>query len=197
MTNPEYPLQTGGGRGYLRIATEEAFCPPPLMRRFLQVLEDKSIDDPGFYSLWGFYGGESERARLLRERIQDLDELRIRDMDATGIDRQIISITCPGVQMFPAEEAVGMAQDANDALSEAVKKHPDRFAGLRPLHRRRRTRLLRKFSAARRSLDSRASSLIRTRKIVISTIRISRQFWRRRKPAARRSISIPIRHRNN
>ena len=130
MTNPEYPLQTGGVRGYLRIATEEAFCPPPLMRRFLQVLEDKSIDDPGFYSLWGFYGGESERARLLRERIQDLDELRIRDLDATGIDRQIISITCPGVQMFPAEEAVGMAQDANDALSDAVKKHPDWFAGL-------------------------------------------------------------------
>lgn len=130
MTNIEYPLQTGGTRGYLRIATEEAFCPPSLMRRFLQVLEDKSIDDPGFYSLWGFYGGDSERARLLRERIQNIDDLRIRDMDAMGIDRQIISMTCPGVQMFQAEEATGMAEEANDALSEAVKKYPERFSGL-------------------------------------------------------------------
>jgi len=130
MTDMEYPLRAGGPRGYLRIATEEAFCPPSLMRRFLQVLEDKSIDDPGFYSLWGFYGGDSERARLLRERIQDLGDLRIRDMDATGIDRQIISITCPGVQMFPSDEAVGMAIEANDALSEAVQKYPDRFSGL-------------------------------------------------------------------
>ncbi len=130
MNNIEHPLQTGGTRGYLRIATEEAFCPPSLMKRFLQVLQDKSIDDPGFYSLWGFYGGDSERACLLRERIQDLGDHRIGDMNATGIDRQIISMTCPGVQMFPAAEAVIMAEEANDALFDAVNKHPGRFSGL-------------------------------------------------------------------
>ena len=130
MSDTNYPLLTGGGRGYLRIATEEAFCPPELMRRFRQVLEDKSIDDPGFYKLWGFYGGQSERARLLSERIQNLGEGRLADMDATGIDRQILSITCPGVQMFKPAEGTALARAANDQLAAAIARHPNRFAGL-------------------------------------------------------------------
>ena len=130
MSDLNYPLVTGGGRGYRRIATEEAFCPPDLMRRFLQVLADKSIDDPGFYKLWGFYGGASERARLLSERIQDLGDRRLADMDATGIDMQILSITCPGVQMFKASEGTALARDANDQLAAAIARHPTRFAGL-------------------------------------------------------------------
>lgn len=130
MSFNDYPLRTGGDRGYRRIATEEAFCPPELMQRFLQVLEDRSVDDPGFYSLWGFYGGNSERALMLRQRIQDLDALRIRDMDATGIDKQVISITCPGVQMFSPAEGTHLAQLANDGLYDAVQKHRSRFEGL-------------------------------------------------------------------
>ena len=130
MTNTDYPLRTGGDRGYLRIATEEAFCPPELMDRFMKIMEDRSIDDPGFYSLWGFYGGPSERARLLRERIQDLGDRRIADMDATGIDMQILGITCPGVQIFEPAEGAAMAIDANDQLGEAVAAHPDRYVGL-------------------------------------------------------------------
>ncbi len=130
MTYSNYPLNTGGDRGYKRIATEEAFCPPALMDYFLKVLEDKSIDDPGFYSLWGFYGGTSERAQLLRQRIQDLDELRINDMDVHGIDMQVISITCPGVQMFNPAEGTELAIDANNGLYEAIQKHPQRYVGL-------------------------------------------------------------------
>ncbi len=130
MSDLNYPLLTGGGRGYRRIATEEAFCPPELMRRFRQVLEDRSIDDPGFYKLWGFYGGASERARLLSERIQDMGDRRLADMDATGIDMQILSITCPGVQMFKAAEGTALAREANDQLAAAIARHPTRFAGL-------------------------------------------------------------------
>lgn len=125
-----YPLRTGGDRGYLRIATEEAFCPPALMRRFVQILQERSVDDPGFYSLWGFYGGSSECARLLSERIQDVGERRIADMDATGIDMQVLGITCPGVQMFDPAEGAAMAIEANDQLANAVARHPDRFIGL-------------------------------------------------------------------
>lgn len=130
MSPADHPLLTGGDRGDLRIATEEAFCPPDLMRRFRQVLEDRSIDDPGFYSLWGFYGGTSERARMLSDRIQDLGARRIADMDSIGIDMQILSITCPGVQMFDPDEGAALAIAANDQLAEAIKAHPHRFAGL-------------------------------------------------------------------
>jgi 5-carboxyvanillate decarboxylase len=34
------------------------------------------------------------------------------------------------VQIFDADTAVALARSTNDQLSEAVKKHPDRFAGL-------------------------------------------------------------------
>lgn len=130
MDVADYPLRTGGDRGYLRIATEEAFCPPDLMQRFRKVLEDRSIDDPGFYKLWGFYGGDSERARMLAERVQDMGDGRIADMDATGIDRQIVAVTSPGVQMFEPAEGAALAISANDQLAEAIARYPDRFSGL-------------------------------------------------------------------
>jgi 5-carboxyvanillate decarboxylase len=129
MTEP-HALETGGGRGYLRIATEEAFCPPALMQRFCRELEEHAIADRGFHSLWAFYGGDSERARLLARRIQDLGERRLADMDAAGIDHQVISLTCPGVQIFEAEEAAALATAANDELAEACRRHPTRFSGL-------------------------------------------------------------------
>ena len=64
------------------------------------------------------------------ERMQDLGALRLADMDATGIARQILSLTAPGVQLFDADTAAGLARSSNDQLAEAVRKHPTRFAGL-------------------------------------------------------------------
>ena len=40
--------------GYLRIATEEAFAPPELVRLWQSMLADGPCDDPGFISLQGF-----------------------------------------------------------------------------------------------------------------------------------------------
>ena len=49
--------------GYLRIATEEAFLTPDLFAALMRRVGDKSFDDPGFRSLWGFYGASpSQRA---------------------------------------------------------------------------------------------------------------------------------------
>ena len=52
-------MTTAADRPYRRIATEEAWCTPALMKQFLRVLEDRSVDDPGFYSLWGFFGSST------------------------------------------------------------------------------------------------------------------------------------------
>src|SRR3984885_2543669 len=114
---------------YLRIATEEAFAPPELIARYRKLLEN-SYDAPGFRSLWGFYSGASPRATALAERIQDLGERRLRDMDDTGIAMQILSLTAPGVQVFDAPEATALAHSFNHQLAEAIGKHPDRFSGL-------------------------------------------------------------------
>jgi 5-carboxyvanillate decarboxylase len=117
--------------GYRRIATEEAFATPEMFKLYRDALSRKSIDDPGFNSMWGFYlGSPSERATGIIERIQWLDERRVRDMDATGIDLQILSLTSPGVQVFDAATATALARSSNDQLAEAIRRHPTRFAGL-------------------------------------------------------------------
>src|SRR6202034_2216589 len=47
---------TGGAQGYLRIATEEAFATPEILKLWLGLLDDPEFDDPGFRSPWSFYG---------------------------------------------------------------------------------------------------------------------------------------------
>lgn len=124
-------LKTGGEQGYLRIATEEAFCPPEIAAAWREMIANGESDDAGFVSLVGFYQTHSsERARAINERLLDLGERRLADMDATGIDRQIISLTAPGTQVFGTDRATGFATLANDQLAEACRRHPDRFTGL-------------------------------------------------------------------
>jgi 2,3-dihydroxybenzoate decarboxylase len=86
--------------------------------------------DPGFHSLWGFFLGATPRATDLVARIQDLGARRIADMDATGIAKQLVFVTAPGVQVFDAATAVSLARDLNDELLDGMKKYPDRYAGL-------------------------------------------------------------------
>ena len=69
----------------------------------------------------------------LMTKLLDLDQVRLQQMDRAGIDMQIISYSAPGTQILPASEAVPLTKDANDQLAEAVKKHPDRFAGFAAL----------------------------------------------------------------
>jgi uncharacterized protein len=63
------------------------------------------------------------------EKLRDLGEPRIADMDANGIDLQVISLQAPGVQMLDAATAVPLARETNDVLAEAVRRRPDRLAG--------------------------------------------------------------------
>jgi 2,3-dihydroxybenzoate decarboxylase len=116
---------------YQRIATEEAFATPELFALYRQMLTNRTIQDPGFLSLWGFYlSSPSARATQIIERLQDLGERRVGDMDSTGVAMHILSLTSPGVQVFDAATAVTFARSSNDQLAEAIRKHPARFAGL-------------------------------------------------------------------
>ena len=71
-------------------------------------------------------------ARLIAQ-LCDLAEGRIADMDAAGIDVQVLSLTAPGVEQLEAGEAVALARDANDFLAQAVQCYPSRFAGFATL----------------------------------------------------------------
>ena len=126
-----HELKTGGDRGYLRIATEEAFATREQIDVFLRMIRDGQADK-GMVSLWGFYGtSPSERATQILDRLLDLGEGRIASMDATGIDKAILALTSPGVQpMLDPAEAKGIASRANDRLADACAQYPDRFIGM-------------------------------------------------------------------
>ena len=115
----------------IRIAAEEAWAPKEILERYRKLLQDKPESwDPGFRSLWGFFLGATERATSLVERIQDLGERRLADMDATGIAKQLVFLSSPGVQVFDAATAVSLSVQLNDELSEKIKANPSRFAAL-------------------------------------------------------------------
>jgi len=124
-------LKTGGDRGYLRIATEEAFATREQIDCYLRMVKDGSADQ-GMVSLWGFYArSPSERATQIIERLLDLGSQRIRHMDETGIDRAILALTSPGAQPLPdVAEARGLAARANDYLAGRVAGYPDRYVGM-------------------------------------------------------------------
>jgi len=112
--------------GYKRIATEEAWAPAELLDSYRSMAASRSIDDPGFIALWSRLGARG----LLSERLADIGDRRIADMDASGIDLQILSLTSPGVQVFDAATATALASSTNDQVAEAVRTYPTRFAAL-------------------------------------------------------------------
>jgi 2,3-dihydroxybenzoate decarboxylase len=123
-------VQTDSARNYLRIAAEEAFITPAVLAGYERLVRE-GYDDPGFRSLWGFYSSSpSERGKKIRDGLLSLDDYRIADMDAAGIDRAIIALTAPGTHVFARDEAIGLAIEANDILAEACHRHPSRFIGM-------------------------------------------------------------------
>jgi 2,3-dihydroxybenzoate decarboxylase len=94
------------------IALEEHFWTPELiaLRRSVEAVNPKSV-----------------------ERLGDLGALRLAEMDAGGIDVQVLSEAEPGTQNLESERAVALARVSNDLLFEAVKRHPKRFAGFATL----------------------------------------------------------------
>jgi len=126
-----HELKTGGDRGYLRIATEEAFATREQIDCYLRMVKD-GTGDKGLVSLWGFYArSPSERATQILERLLDLGEQRIRHMDQTGIDKAVLALTAPGAQpLTDLTEARRLAQRANDYLAGHVARRPDRYVGM-------------------------------------------------------------------
>jgi len=68
------------------------------------------------------------------EQILDVGDGRVAEMDAAGIDIQVLSLNAPGVEQVadPAEQ-IAIAREANDFLLDVVKKYPKRFAAFAAL----------------------------------------------------------------
>jgi uncharacterized protein len=69
----------------------------------------------------------------LEKRLLNIGEGRIAEMDAQGIDVQVLSMVQPGLEHSAAEKAVPVAKAFNDRVAEAINAHPTRFAGFAAL----------------------------------------------------------------
>jgi len=69
------------------------------------------------------------RVESLARRLNDVGELRIREMDEAGIDVQVLSHAAPATQRMEADVAIPLARRANDRLHETCRNHPGRFEG--------------------------------------------------------------------
>ena len=98
-----------------KIALEEHFAIP-------ETLQDSAGFVPGDF--W----------RELSARIMDIQDRRLREMDAHGIEMMILSLNAPAVQAIAdTAHAIEIARRANDYLAEEVAKRPDRFQGFAAL----------------------------------------------------------------
>ncbi len=73
------------------------------------------------------------RSIKLEEKLLDMGERRIEEMDEAGVDFQVLSLCIPGCEQFEPSEGEAMARQTNDELSEIIKRYPDRYVGLAAL----------------------------------------------------------------
>lgn len=77
--------------------------------------------------------GNFDRPPKIMQRLEDFTTLRIEEMDAAGIDMQVLSHAPPGGQKLDSQSAVSACRNVNDALSSAVAAAPERFAAFATL----------------------------------------------------------------
>jgi uncharacterized protein len=102
------------------VALEEHFTVPGIVSRI----------DPATIQRRGFPGPDFPWAQTIkRNELSDLGLPRLADMDTSGITVQVLSVAGPGADLVGGEAGVVLARDYNDALAEAVARHPDRYRG--------------------------------------------------------------------
>ncbi len=102
------------------VALEEHFTVPSLVRR----IDKEAIAKRGF-------GKRSLAPGRLNplDLLPEIGDTRLAAMDAAGISMQVLSTSGPGADLVDGAEGVAIAREMNDALAEAIARHPDRFAG--------------------------------------------------------------------
>jgi gamma-resorcylate decarboxylase len=79
-------------------------------------------------------GWDAAEWRGVIDRLTDIDLRRLKEMDACGIEKAVLSLGTPGVQGIAVpERATQTAGQANNTLAEIIQRHPDRFGGFAAL----------------------------------------------------------------
>ncbi len=105
------------------IAIEEHF----LASGFRAVMQQRRASQPG---------GMNPTPTMTPERqarLADLDDLRLQEMNVSGIDLQVLSENGPASLRQLGEEWVTLARESNDQVAAACAAHSDRFAAFATL----------------------------------------------------------------
>jgi predicted TIM-barrel fold metal-dependent hydrolase len=111
---------------YRRIATEEAWSIPEQMDAQRELVANAKEYDPDLF-LWKF---QTDPNGPIHNRLLDLFDERLRLMDEYDVTMHLLALTSTGVQMMDPDKGTSVAAIGNDRLAEAIRKRPDRFAGL-------------------------------------------------------------------
>ncbi|OGT78968.1 MAG: hypothetical protein A3I78_06735 [Gammaproteobacteria bacterium RIFCSPLOWO2_02_FULL_56_15] len=112
--------------GYQRIACEEAWTTKELVEAQFKLADGAWREQQPYVArMTTSIGGN-----VVQDYLRDLGAGRIAEMDRLGIQKQVLMLTAPGVQIFDAPTGTSLAQVCNDVQAEAIRNHPDRFAGL-------------------------------------------------------------------
>jgi 2,3-dihydroxybenzoate decarboxylase len=80
-----------------------------------------------------YTGLEAGRGGDTEQRLFDFGALRLKEMDAAGIDMQVISHGAPSAQKLPIEIAATLTSQVNDRLAKMCASNPKRFAAFAAL----------------------------------------------------------------
>jgi 5-carboxyvanillate decarboxylase len=87
----------------------------------------------GYVRLWYAENIWEPHGLEIEDRLLEMAEGRLKNMDKAGIDMQVLSLSTPGCEQFDVEQGTRFSKQTNEALSEAISRHPDRFVGLAAL----------------------------------------------------------------
>lgn len=103
------------------IGVEEHWCPKELFEK---------EGTPGYESMQSVKSLFSdEQYEAACRSISDIQEGRIRMMDAIGLDMQILSICNVNMELLPDDQAIYYAKLSNDILAKSIAKYPNRLRG--------------------------------------------------------------------
>jgi predicted TIM-barrel fold metal-dependent hydrolase len=124
--------------------TSKTTTQPEEHKRIRAIMLEEHFGTPAFMESSGRY--LKERAQTadaapqviaevtkFMERVCDIGEGRIAEMDTAGVDVQALSLITPGTEQLEASEAMKVSRDVNDRVADAIKRYPGRFIGLASL----------------------------------------------------------------
>jgi aminocarboxymuconate-semialdehyde decarboxylase len=104
--------------------------PPTYIEEMKRIDGAVILEAPDPHSGMTYFYDKKLGCRINTATFQGQDiERRLQHMDQLGIDIHILTIPAPGADRFEGQDAVGLAEIANNAVAAICRQYPNRFIG--------------------------------------------------------------------